>query len=86
MFSFVLQRGPGKAMVLFGLAHIFILKVLGLRYVGLCSSASLKLPLLQKVTKTSVISILFAHTLLVSMNHTFKVILKRTCHVLFHGC
>ena len=49
--SCVLERGPGKALAVAGLVQIFLLRVLGLRYVGFGASGSVSLPLLEREEK-----------------------------------
>ena len=45
--SCVLHRGPGKVLVLVGLAQLFLAKAFGLRYVGFGNADSVLLPLLE---------------------------------------
>jgi hypothetical protein len=46
--SVILQRGPAKALFIAGLAQIFLVKGLGLRYVGFGDAASVRLPLFER--------------------------------------
>ena len=47
VMSCVLHRGPGKVLVLVGLAQLFLAKAFGLRYVGFGNADSVLLPLLE---------------------------------------